>query len=55
MKKPYYNQEQRMIMRSDTWAGDMFRAAFAMDKLRRALDMLPKKKPPPLWLRRLLS
>ena len=50
MKKPYYTKEQTDAM------GKAGRdAALAMERLTKALDMLPKKKPPPLWLRRIFS
>lgn len=56
MKRPCYNQEQRMLMRSDTsFAGAGLRAAFAIDQFNKAIDLLPKRKPPPLWLRQLFS
>ena len=30
-------------------------ASLAMQEFIKAIDMLPKKKPPPLWLRRIIN
>ena len=58
MKSYYYDSKSGKLITSHQ-VGAMAKAgrdaAKAMNELCRTIDMLPKKKPPPLWIRRLFQ